>query len=125
MRLRLPLVLSAAALALSGCVVQNPNALPPLPPATATPVAPVVPGAAAQSSARLAINREMARRLPGANVAPYTDCVVNNATGAEMADIGRLSAAGSNISDAVAAVVARPATTQCIAGAASAARATA
>lgn len=123
MRLRLPLVLSAAALALSGCVVQNPNAVPPLPPVVTPPVVPV-PNVG-QTDARLAINREMARRLPGANVAPYTDCIVSNASGAEIADIGRQSAAGGNVSNAVAAVVSRPATAQCISRAAAAAKATA
>ena len=67
------------------------------------------------------MNREMARRLPGANVAPYTDCVLQNATTAELADISQ----SANASGAVAAIVGRPATTQCIAGAAAAARGTA
>ncbi len=123
MRFRLPLVLTATALALSGCVVQNPNALPITPPPVVTaPVAPAAP-TLTQSAARLAVNREMARRLPGANVAPYTDCVINNASDAEIMDIGRQSASGGNISNAVAAVVGRPATSQCIARAAAAAKA--
>lgn len=123
MRLRLPLILTAAALALSGCVVQNPNAAPPaIPPV----VAPTVPGAdaLARNAARTAVNREMARRLPGANVAPYTDCVINNASAAELVDIGRQSTAGGNVGDSVAAIVGRPATTECIARAAASARAT-
>lgn len=118
--MRLPLILSLAALALSGCVVQNPAGMPPAAPVP--PAAGPAPDAAVRSSARVVINREMARRLPGANVAPYTDCVMQNATTAELAGIADAS---DNASSAVAAIVARPATTQCIASAAAAARRTA
>ena len=62
----------------------------------------------------------MAKRLPGANVAPYTDCVLQNATTAELAGIADSASGGAG--NAVAAIVGRPATTQCIAGAASAAK---
>lgn len=117
--MRLPVILSVAALALSGCVVQNPAGMPPAP---VPPMAGPAPDAAVRSSARVVINREMARRLPGANVAPYTDCVMQNATTAELAGIADAS---DNASSAVAAIVARPATTQCIASAAAAARRTA
>ena len=113
----LPMTLTTAALALSGCVVQNPGMAPP-------PVIPQVtpaPDAAIRSSARVVVNREMARRLPGANVAPYTDCVMQNATTAELAGI----ADSANASGAVASIVSRPATTQCISGAAAAAKRTA
>ena len=114
--MRLPLILTAAALALSGCVVQNPGMAPP-------PVIPQVkpaPDMAIRNSARLVVNREMAKRLPGANVAPYTDCVLQNATTAELAGIADSASGGAG--NAVAAIVGRPATTQCIAGAASAAK---
>lgn len=117
--MRLPLILTVAALAVSGCVVQNPGMAPP--PAPLPPVAVPSPDAAVRSSARVIVNREMARRLPGANVAPYTDCVMSNATTAELAGI----ADSANASGAVAAIVGRPATTQCIAGAAAAAKRTA
>jgi hypothetical protein len=73
-----------------------------------------------QSSARVVVNREMAKRLPGANVAPYTDCVLQNATTAELASIADAGAAGAG--NAVASIVGRPATSQCIAGAAAAAK---
>lgn len=117
--MRLPLILTTAALALSGCVVQNPGMAPP-------PVIPQVtpaPDAAIRSSARVVVNREMARRLPGANVAPYTDCVLQNATTAELASIADAGATGAG--NAVASIVGRPATSQCIAGAAASARGTA
>ena len=115
--MRLPLILTAAALALSGCVVQNPGMSPaPMPMPQVAPS----PDAAIRSSARVVINREMAKRLPGANVAPYTDCVLQNATTAELAGIADSASGGAG--NAVAAIVGRPATTQCIAGAASAAK---
>lgn len=120
--MRLSVLIAVAALALSGCVVQNPDQAANLPP-VALPSAPS-PDAAARTVARTAINQEMARRLPGANVAPYTDCVVNNATAAELVDIGRATTAGGNVGDSVAAIVGRPATTECIARAAASARAT-
>ncbi len=116
--MRLPLIMTAAALALSGCVVQNPGATRPAPP---PPVATPSPDAAVRSSARVIINREMAARLPGANVAPYTDCVIANASSAELDNITRTS----DPNGAVAAIVGRPSTSQCIAGAAASARGTA
>ena len=113
----LPMTLTTAALALSGCVVQNPGMSPaPMPMPQVAPS----PDAAIRSSARVVINREMAKRLPGANVAPYTDCVLQNATTAELASIADSASGGAG--NAVAAIVGRPATTQCIAGAASAAK---
>lgn len=114
--LSLPFSLTAAALALSGCVVQNPG-MGPAP--TLPPVAAPAPDAM-RSSARVIVNREMAKRLPGANVAPYTDCVMQSATTAELTSIAEAGALGAG--DAVAAIVGRPATTQCIARAAAAAK---
>ena len=118
--MRLPLILTTAALALSGCVIQNPGMAPaPMPLPQVTPA----PDAAIRSSARVVVNREMAKRLPGRNVAPYTDCVMQNATTAELASIADAGAAGAG--NAVAGIVGRPATSQCIAGAAASARGTA
>ena len=119
--MRLPIVLTTAALALSGCVVQNPGQMPPVD----TNIPPIVAPAAdavARSTARTVVNREMARRLPGANVAPYTDCVINNASASEIASIAQSDASGA--AGSVASIVGRPGTSQCIAQAASAARGT-
>jgi hypothetical protein len=116
--MRFPLILTAAALALSGCVMQNPGMSPA--PAPLPPVVSQNPDGAVRNSARVIVNREMARRLPGANVAPYTDCVMQNATTVELAGI----ADSTNASSAVASIVGRPATSQCIAGAAAAAKRT-
>lgn len=117
--MRLPVILTVAALALSGCVVQNPNGHMPTPGPVVTGPS---PDAVARNAARGAINQEMARRLPGANVSPYTECVLSNATTAELTDIGRTVSSNGNTSNAVAAIVGRPATSECIARAAASAR---
>lgn len=112
----------AAAIALSGCVmtvpptptgpVVSPTAPVVVAPPPKTPV--VVTPAPSSNIARQVVSAEMAKRLPGRNVAPLTDCVVQNASMAELADLaamqGKPGAAG-----AVASIVSRPATSQCIA----------
>ena len=55
----------------------------------------------------------MAKRLPGRNVAPYTACVLDNATDAEIADLSTLTGQAS-AADAVASIVRRSGTTACI-----------
>ncbi len=108
---------------LSGCVAPLPVTGPvTTAPITTMPVTPTVLDEASRAVARNVVNAEMQKRLPGANVSPYTDCVVNNATTAELIDIAQASRAGSTgLADSVAAIVSRPATSQCIAGAARAA----
>ena len=111
MRLILPLTI--VTLTLAGCAV------PVVAPVAPAPII-VSPGPGAVSSASRAaatsvVNREMATRLPGVNVAPYTSCVINNATMAEIADLASMGSSGGAAS-AVAAIVKRPAATQCIAG---------
>ena len=109
--------LGLAAATLAGCVA-------PIPPATTVTVpppivtTPTVLDAGSRQAARAAINVQMAQRLQGVDVTPYTDCVVNNATTAELIDIAQASNAGLPTADSVAAIVSRPATTQCIAAAA-------
>jgi len=100
----------AAAAVLAGCV-----AVPPTGPIVTTPTAPVITAPAQPSNAvaRQVVSSEMARRLPGRNVAPLTDCVMQNATMAELADIASLQGQ-SGAAGAVAAIVSRPATAQCI-----------
>lgn len=117
--MRLTILLSASALALAGCVVQNPGQMPAIDTIIPPIAAPAV-DAVAQGTARTVVNREMARRLPGANVAPYTDCVINNASASELASIAQADNSGA--AGAVAGIVGRPATSECIARAASAAR---
>lgn len=119
--MRFILPVGIAVLALAGCVQLAPPTTVSSQPAPApAPSQPPVTTAPAESSTRTAatdvINREMAKRLPGRNVGPYSDCVLNNASTAELADIARLGANNSSAASAsVASVVARPATTQCIA----------
>lgn len=118
MRFNLIAAFGLAAATLAGCVAPVPMAGPAVPaaPAAATPT---VLDAASRQVARNVVNREMQARLPGVNVAPYTDCVVNNATTAELIDIAQMSRSGvAGTADSVASIVSRPATTQCIASAA-------
>ncbi|WP_208021222.1 hypothetical protein [Paracoccus alkanivorans] len=111
--------IGVVALALAGCAVTTPQTgtVPTAP--TTTPATPTTLDAASRQVARNVINSEMEKRLPGANVAPYTDCVMSNATTAELIDIAQASRAGvAGTADSVASIVSRPATTQCISGAA-------
>lgn len=112
--------LTIAAVVLAGCVVQNPptGTVPATP--GAVPAAPTTMlDAASRQVARNVINSEMQKRLPGVNVAPYSDCVINNASTAELIDLAQASRAGvAGTADSVATIVSRPATTQCIASAA-------
>ncbi|ARJ69836.1 hypothetical protein [Paracoccus contaminans] len=125
MRLHLIAAFAAAA-AVAGCTMSPMTTVTPAPGRAPIVVTPPTPGAAVvvtpkatvqvpdTATARTVVNAEMARRLPGRNVGPVTDCVISNASQAELADIsaqqGKPAAAG-----AVAAIVKRPATSQCIA----------
>lgn len=104
---------AVAALALSGCVATVPVAPAPVPtaPVVVAP-APTVPSGSRVAASRV-VNVEMAKRLPGRNVAPYTACVLDNATDAEIADLSTLSGQAS-AADAVANIVRRSGTTACI-----------
>ena len=115
--MRLILSLGVVSLALAGCVAPVTTAPPPAvvnPPPVAPPTSSI--DSSTRAVARDVVNREMAKRLPGRNVAPSTECVVNNASMAEVADI---AARGVNdttsAASSVAVIVQRPETTQCIA----------
>lgn len=111
--------MSAVTLLLAGCVSPV-STRGPAPTSPTVPTAPTTLDAASRQVARNVINSEMQKRLPGVNVAPYTNCVVDNATTAELIDLAQAANAGvSGNADSVAAIVSRPATTQCIAAAAS------
>lgn len=63
------------------------------------------------------VNGVVQQRFPGVNAAPYTDCIIDNATTDEIIRFAT-SAATNNTNDASALVVeiaARPAATNCIA----------
>jgi len=120
MRFKLQVAFGAAALALAGCVAAAEKAADPTATVVTGPVTPTTLDEASRQVARTAINTEMQNRLPGVNVAPYTDCVMANATTAELIGIAQASRTGATgVADSVAAIVSRPATGQCIAGAAS------
>lgn len=114
--MRLILSLTAACLALAGCAV--PVAAPVAPPIVVAPTVPAPGGLSSvqRGAATTVVNREMASRLPGVNVAPYTACVINNATMAELADLAGMTGNSAGAASAVASIVKRPAATQCIAG---------
>lgn len=114
MRMKLLAAFGAAAVTLAGCVAPVPTAAP-APTAPSAPVAPTQLDEASRQIARGAVNREMQSRLAGSDVAPYTNCVMQNATTAELIDIAQMSSAGGSTANSVAAIVSRPATTQCIA----------
>ena len=73
--------------------------------------------------ARTAVNAAVERYFPGVNAAPFTDCVINNATTGE---ILQLASTASQVAGGVAAdtasqaipvvrtIVARPQTQQCL-----------
>ncbi|MFE3838446.1 hypothetical protein [Pseudogemmobacter sonorensis] len=76
--------------------------------------------AATRELARSAVNSEMSRRLPGVNVQPYTDCVIDNSTTAELVSLARAGASSdlSQVAGTVGTVVQRPETSQCLSTAA-------
>ena len=131
--MRFSLVAAVAAVAtLSGCVATVPGATVPAAPVVVTParpgttvVTPPTPGATVvvtpaptvktvdAGSARSVISAELAKRAPGRNVGPLTDCVVANASQAELADIAAMQGKPA-AANAVATIVSKPATTQCI-----------
>lgn len=98
--------------ALSGCVnpvaQRNPPAASPIP--QPTPL-----DQTARSAARDVVNREMARKLPGKNVAPYTDCIINNASASEITTLAGIGLGQGSAIEPVAAIIRRPETSQCIA----------
>ena len=112
----------AAAAALSGCVATVPGVQQPVtPPVVVTPapntpvvVTPLPNNVPDTITARTVVSAEMAKRLPGRNVAPLTDCVVQNASMAELADLAAMQGK-PGAANAVASIVSRPATSQCIA----------
>lgn len=119
MRFNLIAAVGLSAVTLAGCVAPVPVAAPVVPSAPVIATQPTILDAASRSVARNVVNNEMQRRLPGVNVAPYTDCVINNATTAELIDIAQMSRSGvAGTADSVATIVSRPPTTQCIAAAA-------
>ncbi|UWQ21675.1 hypothetical protein [Jannaschia sp. W003] len=70
----------------------------------------------ARTAAKSAVNAEVQRRFPGAPVQPVTDCVIDNATGAEIIEVAAGAASGTDARTAeiVGTVLARPDTIRCV-----------
>ena len=66
------------------------------------------------------VNGVVQQNFPGVNAAPYTDCVIDNASSEELFRLAKGTATGANdaATSLVLEIAARPATSQCIAQAA-------
>ena len=69
----------------------------------------------ARDVAKGVVNDVVQRRFPGVNAAPYTDCIIDNATGAEIIQIAQGAALGANqvTTNLVTEIAARPDTVRC------------
>ena len=72
---------------------------------------------ATKGSAKRAIDLVVAERLPGVNVKPVTDCIVNNATSGEILTIASSAVTGitGTTVSAIVEISRRPQTVACIA----------
>jgi len=70
----------------------------------------------ARNTAKGVVNGVVAQRFPGVNVAPMTDCVIDNASRFEIFDIAKAGATGITPAtvETVTTIATRPATVQCI-----------
>ena len=70
-----------------------------------------------RSTAKTVINSVVESRLPGVNAAPYTDCIIDNATGEEVIDLAQtaLTQNTNAAADQVFKIAKRPDTSNCIA----------
>lgn len=94
----------ALPLVLSGCAV-------------AAASAPEAVTQATRAAAKATVNRVASERFPGVPVAPVSDCVIDNASVAEILTMARFSvgAPDPRAVDAVLGVARRPDTIQCLA----------
>ncbi|WP_157971126.1 succinate dehydrogenase [Pseudogemmobacter bohemicus] len=71
-----------------------------------------------RSLARTAVNGAANQYLPGVNVSPYTDCVINNAQTGELVQLAQYASAGTNGAaqawPVVRTIASRPEATQCL-----------
>ena len=69
-----------------------------------------------RQEAKAVVNGLVAERLPGVNAAPITDCVIDNATTAEIVTIGQAAVTGvtPEVTELVFSVFQRPGTIGCI-----------
>ena len=94
-----PLLLIGVALALGGCQVANDRA-----------------DVVARQAAKGVVKGIVAQKFPGVNVAPVTDCVIDNASRFEIFDIAKAGATGvtPETVETVTTIASRPETVQCI-----------
>lgn len=73
--------------------------------------------AIARTAAKGVVNGVVSSRFPGVNAAPYTDCIIDNASAAEILQIGASAATGTNeaTTQLVVDVAQRPETLKCMA----------
>jgi hypothetical protein len=70
----------------------------------------------ARSAAKTAVNEIALQRFPGVDVAPFTDCIIDNATDQEVLNIatGALTGPDEATIQIILGVASRPETVQCI-----------
>ncbi|MDX8351759.1 succinate dehydrogenase [Cognatiyoonia sp. IB215182] len=93
------LAVSGIALALAGCMQD-------LGPAGDT---------LARDAAKGVVNSVVQTRFPGVNAEPYTDCIIDNASGSEILQIAEAAIVGTTqaTTELVADIAARPETVRC------------
>lgn len=72
----------------------------------------------ARVAAKGVVNTVVQSRFPGVNAAPYTDCIIDNASSSEILQIATAAATGADqaTSNMVVDIAARPDTVRCFAG---------
>lgn len=72
----------------------------------------------ARDQAKSVVNDVVADKFPGVNVAPITDCVIDNASASEILTIASAAVTGvtTSTADVVIDITKRPETVQCLAG---------
>lgn len=69
----------------------------------------------ARDVAKGVVNGVVQSRFPGVDAAPYTDCIIENATSAEIIEIGQAALTGATpaTTDLVVTIAGRPETVRC------------
>jgi len=70
----------------------------------------------ARSQAKSVVNKVAAEKLPGQDVTPVTDCIIDNASGSEIVTLAKASVAGVTPSTTtlIFDIARRPDTVQCL-----------
>ncbi len=72
---------------------------------------------ATRSQARKAVNASLGQKLPGVDLSPLTDCVINNASSKEILTLAGMAVRGvdQETANLILQISTRPETVQCIA----------